>query len=275
MSAPLLPLVYQRRCFSSRLPRDLAPNIADAPGAAHPRSAPAAARSDGRPIPRPSAFAYPDRHVTRLLTVRASSIYRPSRSVCFRLAKRLPADYARRGTTVAAERIVLTASTSEAYSVLFKLLCDPGDTVLVPAPSYPLFDHLSTPRCGDDSAVSSRIPRPVDAGRTSVDDSWTDTNPRRARRESQQSHWFVAVARGERVLAAGARERDAALIIDEVFMDYPLAPAPTSGTQAPHPRRPTAPRPAPPGPLYFPPGRPVEICRAAAGETRVDRRRRP
>lgn len=40
-------------------------------------------------------------------------------------------------------RIVLTASTSEAYSFLFKLLCDPDDEVLVPRPSYPLFAHLA------------------------------------------------------------------------------------------------------------------------------------
>lgn len=41
------------------------------------------------------------------------------------------------------ERVVLTASTSEAYAVLFKVLCDPGDAVLVPAPSYPLLEHLA------------------------------------------------------------------------------------------------------------------------------------
>lgn len=40
-------------------------------------------------------------------------------------------------------RVVLTASTSEAYAFLFKLLCDPGDDVLIPAPSYPLFEHLA------------------------------------------------------------------------------------------------------------------------------------
>jgi alanine-synthesizing transaminase len=40
-------------------------------------------------------------------------------------------------------RVVLTASTSEAYAFLFKALCDPGDEVLVPAPSYPLFDQLA------------------------------------------------------------------------------------------------------------------------------------
>jgi alanine-synthesizing transaminase len=52
-------------------------------------------------------------------------------------------DFARRGLTVAPEHIALTASTSEAYSLLFKLLCDPGDVVLVPRPSYPLFEHLT------------------------------------------------------------------------------------------------------------------------------------
>ena len=54
------------------------------------------------------------------------------------------ADYARRQRSTTWDRIVLTAMPSEAYSVLFKLLCAPeGDQVLVPAPSYPLFDHLT------------------------------------------------------------------------------------------------------------------------------------
>jgi alanine-synthesizing transaminase len=47
------------------------------------------------------------------------------------------------GGAVHPDRILLTASTSEAYSYLFKLLCDPGDQVLVPRPSYPLFDMLA------------------------------------------------------------------------------------------------------------------------------------
>lgn len=47
------------------------------------------------------------------------------------------------GFQVPLEHILLTASTSEAYSYLFKLLCDPGDEVLIPEPSYPLFAHLA------------------------------------------------------------------------------------------------------------------------------------
>jgi alanine-synthesizing transaminase len=53
-------------------------------------------------------------------------------------------DALRHGIDLDPARIVLTASTSEAYGFLFKLLCDPGDEVLVPRPSYPLFEHLSS-----------------------------------------------------------------------------------------------------------------------------------
>ena len=48
-----------------------------------------------------------------------------------------------RGVRVSADRVIVTASTSESYSLLFKLLCDPADLVLVPQPSYPLFEHLT------------------------------------------------------------------------------------------------------------------------------------
>lgn len=51
--------------------------------------------------------------------------------------------YSARGVVVSAEDIVLTASTSEAYSFIFRLLCNPGDELLIPAPSYPLFGFLA------------------------------------------------------------------------------------------------------------------------------------
>ena len=53
------------------------------------------------------------------------------------------AGYERWGVTPDPRRIVLTASTSEAYGFLFRLFCDPGEAVLVPSPSYPLFEHLA------------------------------------------------------------------------------------------------------------------------------------
>lgn len=51
--------------------------------------------------------------------------------------------YAERGSRVEPDDLILTTSTSEAYSYVFRLLCDPGDVVLVPTPSYPLFDLLA------------------------------------------------------------------------------------------------------------------------------------
>jgi alanine-synthesizing transaminase len=57
--------------------------------------------------------------------------------------KAVSAYYAARGHAVPVERILLTASTSEAYAYLFKLLTNPGDQVLVPRPSYPLFEFLA------------------------------------------------------------------------------------------------------------------------------------
>jgi len=51
--------------------------------------------------------------------------------------------YASRGEQVSPDNVILTTSTSEAYSFVFRLLCDPGDEVLVPSPSYPLFDFLA------------------------------------------------------------------------------------------------------------------------------------
>ncbi len=64
------------------------------------------------------------------------------------LARIAVADYyARRGLTIQPKQIILTTSTSEAYAILFKLLCDSGDEVLIPSPSYPLFDYLASAEC--------------------------------------------------------------------------------------------------------------------------------
>src|SRR2546422_3938862 len=127
--------------FSNRVPGDLTPNRLT--------EAVARVRAAGRPIvdltesnPTRAGFEYPPDLLSPLADARALS-YEPHALGLIDARLAVAADYARRGVDVDAARIVLTASTSEAYSLLFKLLCDPGDDVLVPRPSYPLFDHLT------------------------------------------------------------------------------------------------------------------------------------
>ena len=130
-------------------------------------------------------------------------------------------DYARRGISVAEDRIVLTSSTSEAYSLLFKLLCAPsGDDVLVPAPSYPLFDHLTAL-----DGVRSRPYALQYHGRweldvESVDEAWTGNT--RAALAVSPNNPTGSLLSGDEIGALSSRcaNRGAALIVDEVFADY-------------------------------------------------------
>lgn len=89
--------------------------------------------------PTTAAIEYPEGLVRVLERAQSASlVYRPEAFGSLAARGALS-----RFTGTPAEDILLTASTSEAYSFLFKLLCDPGDSVLVPAPSYPLFEHLA------------------------------------------------------------------------------------------------------------------------------------
>lgn len=133
------------------------------------------------------------------------------------------ADFRRRGVSVPWERIVLTASTSEAYGFLFKLLCDPGDEILVPRPGYPLFEFLG--------ALDSVVLRgyPIDH-----DGSWHIDLDALRDAVSHRTRAIVVVSPGnptgaymteaERdVLQTVAAEARTALICDEVFSDFALA----------------------------------------------------
>jgi alanine-synthesizing transaminase len=128
--------------FSSRSSVNLTPNRL--------ALALARTRAQGRPLldltesnPTRASIPYDAEAVLSALARPASMSYEPApfgiapaREV---VARELSAD----GPHVDPSRVVLTASTSEAYSFLFKLLADPGDEVLVPSPSYPLFEHLA------------------------------------------------------------------------------------------------------------------------------------
>jgi len=136
-------------------------------------------------------------------------------------------EYERWGASVDPARVVLTASTSEAYSLLFKLLGDPGDAILTPTPSYALFDQLSR------LDGLRTHPLPLDP-----DDDWrpvlaaADTAPRNTRatiivhpNNPTGSHVHPEDATA---LAALCRERGWALIADEVFLPFPLDGGPGS-----------------------------------------------
>jgi aspartate/methionine/tyrosine aminotransferase len=133
-------------------------------------------------------------------------------------------DYGRRGIALTPERIALTASSSEAYSLLFKLLCEPGDRVLVPVPSYPLFEYLTRLE-GVEAApyplrhdggweIDLEVLRRAVTPRTRALLTVSPNNPTGSLTTRQELA----------TLAALCAEHGLALIGDEVFADYPLRP---------------------------------------------------
>src|SRR5262245_26631877 len=92
--------------------------------------------------PTRADFDYPADLLASLASARAL-VYAPEPFGAIEARSAVAREYARQGIAISPNRIVLTASTSEAYSLLFKLLADANDEVLVPRPSYPLFDHLT------------------------------------------------------------------------------------------------------------------------------------
>jgi aspartate/methionine/tyrosine aminotransferase len=130
------------------------------------------------------------------------------------------ADFARRGAPVSADRVLLTASTSEAYALLFKLLCDPGDSVLVPRPGYPLFEHLA----GLESVRVDHYPLEYD-GRWRIDVAAVEqalgphTRAIVSISPNNPTGSFTKRDEAKRLRALGA-ERGLALVSDEVFADY-------------------------------------------------------
>jgi hypothetical protein len=134
--------------------------------------------------------------------------------------------YAERGITLDPGQIYLTTSTSEAYSYVFRLLVDPGDTVLVPQPSYPLFDFLA--RLNDVQVV----PYPL-----IYDQGWQIDLPTLEKRLQARARAILVVhpnnPTGSFVrrlelaeLLAVCQRRDMALVADEVFADYSVAQDP-------------------------------------------------
>jgi alanine-synthesizing transaminase len=143
-----------------------------------------------------------------------------------------------------ADRMILTAGTSESYAYLFRILCDPGDAVLVPAPSYPLFEYLAAidavhvtpyPLALDDrfrvdiEALERALLRPAGPVPRAV----VLVNP-------NNPTGTAITAYERRAIDAACARAGAALISDEVFLDYlwgdpaarPIQAAGPAGTAA-------------------------------------------
>ena len=193
--------------FSRRIPRDLTPN------------AWARARTAREDVPydltisNPTlcGFTYPH-GLLDPLRAPAALHYRPDPKGLRSAREAVAQEYAARGDAVDPERIVLTASSSESYGFLFKLLCDPGDTVLVPTPSYPLFEHLASLEgvhavrfsLDPDNGWQPRFPEPEAVERARAAILVHPNNP--------TGSWVDRPA-----------TISIPLIVDEVFLDFPMA----------------------------------------------------
>jgi aspartate/methionine/tyrosine aminotransferase len=187
----------------------------------------AARRAAGRSIvdltesnPTRAAFRYPP-ELLRPLASDAALRYDPHPFGLRPAREAVARDHLRRGAEVDPDHVVLTASTSEAYTWLFKLLCDAGDTVLVPRPSYPLFEHLT-------SLESVRAaPFNLDYhGRWEIDFATLDNAPSGTRAlvivsPNNPTGSYVSAREVEQLFAV-CGQRGWVLIVDEVFADYPL-----------------------------------------------------
>lgn len=207
--------------FSSRTPSDLAPNRITLTRAACPPTYDLTVSNPTR-----CGIPYPD-DLLRPLADPAGLAYSPDPRGLAEARRAVAGEYARQGVTIPVEQLVLTASTSEAYALLFKLVCEPGEAVLVGVPSYPLFDHLARvegvraepyhldPDHGWRLDLHELEAAPADTRAVVVVHPNNPTG----------SYLDPEDATGLQTLCAA---RGWALIVDEVFLDFPLAAEETS-----------------------------------------------
>lgn len=208
--------------LSSRLPRDFEPNALS--------EALARLRSEGREIldltvsnPTRCGFAYPEREILAALAGPASLAYDPDPQGARSAREAIAAHH---GHGLRADDLLLTASTSEGYGLLFKLLGDPGDDVLVPSPSYPLFEWLARLEGLTARTVPSYFHDRWHLDLGAVEAAISDrtravvvVNP------NNPTGQFLSKQEWASLTSLCAR-RGLAVIVDEVFSDHVLEPLP-------------------------------------------------
>jgi alanine-synthesizing transaminase len=172
--------------------------------------------------PTRCGFVYPADLLQALADPQALD-YDPQPRGSMRAREAVCSYYADHGAVVRPEQIVLTTSTSEAYSYLFRLLCDPGGEILVTQPGYPLFDFLTV--------LDDVGPKPAPL----VYDHGWQMDPEGFRRAITPATRAIVIVHPNNPtghfakpweaaeLARLCREFDLSLIVDEVFLDYGFA----------------------------------------------------
>ena len=178
--------------------------------------------------PTTAGLPYPEAEILGALASPASLVYAPDPLGMPRAREAVSAELGAQGTPVPAARVAITASTSEAYAALFKMLADPGDEILVPAPSYPLLGWLAA----HESVVLRPYPL-VYAGRWHVD------LPALAAAVNERTRAIVVVAPNNPTGSYLGREEleamldlELPIVSDEVFARYPLGEGPPEGRVA-------------------------------------------
>lgn len=172
--------------------------------------------------PTRSGFSYPDSLIKEAFSVDRIKDYSPDPRGLIEAREAVSLYYRERGSLVSPDEILITASTSEAYSFLFRLLADPGEEIMIPQPGYPLFDFLIR--------LESLVPLPLPIRYS--EGWWYDF---RKERLGEGVRGVVVISPGNPTgnyikseewaeLVAGCVRTGSALICDEVFHDYPLAP---------------------------------------------------
>ncbi len=186
-------------------------------------------RGEGRAIadwtvsnPTICGFAYDRQRIADGLTGPASFEYVPEPAGSASAREAIAGFLNAHGISATPGRLLLTASTSEAYSYLFRLLCNAGDNVLIPKPGYPLCDDLA--RLND---VALRPYRYHYAGSWHLDEESLQEAVTSSTRAIVLIHPnnptgnFLS-SDEQRMIARIARERGVALIADEVFLPFPF-----------------------------------------------------
>jgi alanine-synthesizing transaminase len=173
--------------------------------------------------PTDCGFDYDGQAILRALCNSAALVYEPDPSGLLSARRAVVRYYAARGNEVPVEDVILTTSTSEAYSFIFRTLCNPGDEILVPEPSYPLFGFLADIQ----DVKLARYPLVYDYGWQvdfqALEQAITDrtrgvivVHP-----NNPTGHFFKSGEAAQ--LNAICSERELAVISDEVFLDFALS----------------------------------------------------